>query len=142
MAAPPEAAIARHPARLLKRADFLRVAAMRRKWAAPGLIVQAAPNPDPDGGAAIRVGFTTSKKVGSAVERNRARRRLREAVAEVFPGLAVPGTDYVVIGRRETVTRPYSLLLQDLRTALKRVGTPRRREEPSAAVRTQGSEGA
>ncbi len=145
MAAPPEAVVASHPAhpaRLLKRSDFLRVAAMRRKWAAPGLIVQAAPNRDPGGEAAIRVGFTTSKKVGSAVERNRARRRLRAAVAEVFPGQAVPGTDYVVIGRRDTLTRPYSLLLQDLRTALKRVGTPRRKDEPSAAGPTQISEGA
>jgi ribonuclease P protein component len=139
--------MAAHPARLLKRSDFLRVAAMRRKWAAPGLIVQAAPNPGPAGGdpgaaTAVRVGFTTSKKVGSAVERNRARRRLRAAVAEVFTELAVPGTDYVVIGRRETLTRPYSLLLQDLRTALKRVGTPRRKDEPSAARPTQESEGA
>lgn len=142
MAAPAEAALASPPARLLKRSDFLRVAAMRRKWAAPGLIVQAAPNRDPGGATAVRVGFTTSKKVGSAVERNRARRRLRAAVAEVFPGLAEPGTDYVVIGRRETLIRPYSLLLQDLRTALKRVGTPRRRDEPSAAPPTPGSEGA
>lgn len=108
--------------RLLKRADFLRVAGNRLKWAAPGLILQAAPTPaglvrD----AHVRVGFTTSKKVGIAVERNRARRRLRAAVDEVFPSDADAGWDYVVIGRRETIARPYSLLLQDLRTALKRV---------------------
>ena len=119
---------------------------MRRKWAAPGLILQAAPagvpGGDPGGVPSVRVGFTTSKKVGSAVERNRARRRLRAAVAEVFPELAVPGTDYVVIGRRETLARPYSLLLQDLRTALKRVGTTRRKDEPPAELPTQGSEGA
>ncbi|MDA8233073.1 MAG: ribonuclease P protein component [Magnetospirillum sp.] len=111
-----------HPTRLLKRSDFLRVAAARRKWAAPGLILQAAAaNQAADGPPTLRVGFTTSRKVGNAVERNRARRRLRAAVAEVFPASAVPGLDYVVIGRRETLTRPYSLLLQDLRTALKRV---------------------
>ncbi len=146
MAAPPEAANPRHPARLLKRSDFLRVAAARRKWAAPGLILQAAPNGGPNGpsngSVSVRVGFTTSKKVGNAVERNRARRRLRAAVAEVFPGLAVLGTDYVVIGRRETITRPYSLLLQDLRTALKRVGAPRRKDQPSPGASTQNSEGA
>lgn len=141
MAAPPEAADAIKPTRLLKRSDFLRVAAARRKWAAPGLILQAAPYGEPNGSASIRVGFTTSKKVGSAVERNRARRRLRAAVAEVFPGLALPGTDYVVIGRRETLARPYSLLLQDLRTALKRLGAPRRREEPPPAAPTPSTEG-
>ena len=112
-------------ARLLKRADFLRVAQTRKKWAAPGLIVQAAPAKlAPSDPATIQVGFTTSKKVGSAVERNRARRRLRAAVAEIFPESASPASDYVIIGRRETLSRPYSLLLQDLRTALKRVGKP------------------
>jgi ribonuclease P protein component len=121
-------------ARLKKRADFLRIAAQRRKWATPGLILQAAPAPQLDLHAAsaphreadaIRVGFTCSKKVGNAVARNRARRRLKAAVSEVFPDLAATGLDYVVIGRTETVTRPYSLLLQDLRTALKRVVAPR-----------------
>ena len=91
----------------------------------PGLILQVAPG-EPDG---LRVGFTTSKKVGGAVERNRARRRLRAAVAEVFPPMAAAGSDYVVIGRRETVGRSYSLLLQDLRTALKRLGAITR-EDP------------
>ena len=127
-------------ARLKKRADFLRVAGQRKKWATPGLVLQAAPvpstgpaeaTPEADASRAgfsccpnpvIRVGFTTSKKVGNAVARYRAGRRLRAAVDEVFPALARPGLDYVVIGRQETVDRPYSLLLQDLRTALKRVG--------------------
>ena len=119
------------PARLLKRPDFLRVAALRRKWAAPGLILQVAPTTDPAGAEALRVGFTTSKKVGNAVARNRARRRLRAAVAELFGPFAALGNDYVVIGRRETLARPYSLLLQDLRTALKRVGALRPGEIPA-----------
>ncbi|MGE4279359.1 MAG: ribonuclease P protein component [Magnetospirillum sp.] len=108
-----------------KRADFLRVASLRKKWASPGLILQVAPFPEGQPAPkadAIRIGFTCSKKVGNAVARNRARRRLKAAVDEVFPGLARLGLDYVVIGRRETVDRDYSLLLQDLRTALKRVG--------------------
>ena len=111
--------------RLKRRADFLRVAGQRKKWATQGLILQVAPLPE---GAhtrkadAVRIGFTCSKKVGNAVARNRARRRLKAAVDAVFPDLARPGLDYVVIGRRETVERDYSLLLQDLRTALKRVG--------------------
>lgn len=109
--------------RLKQRADFLRIAALRRKWAAPGLILQAAPSTGSEDQAdSLRVGFTVSKKVGNAVCRNRAKRRLRSAVDEVFPSQAASGLDYVVIGRRETLERPYSLLLQDLRAALKRVG--------------------
>lgn len=116
--------------RLKRRAEFLRIAKERRKWAAPGLVLQAADGPGkaspPEEGAAVRglprVGFTCSKKVGNAVERNRARRRLRAAAAEVLPALAAPVLDYVLIGRTETLRRPYAMLLQDLRAALKRVG--------------------
>ena len=111
--------------RLKRRAEFLRVAASRRKWAAPGLILQAAPaEPQDDTASAptIRVGFTCSKKVGNAVARNRAKRRLRAAAREVIGLEAAPSHDYVLIGRTETLRRPYALLLQDLRTALKRVG--------------------
>ena len=111
--------------RLKRRAEFLRVAATRRKWAAPGLILQAAPAvPQEDTSAApsIRVGFTCSKKVGNAVARNRAKRRLRAAAREIMAVEGTPSHDYVLIGRQETLRRPYSLLLQDLRTALKRVG--------------------
>jgi ribonuclease P protein component, eubacterial len=130
-------------ARIRKRVDFLRIAGQRRKWAAPGLILQAVPSPVGDGAAATRqagaisVGFTCSKKVGNAVARNRARRRLKAAVDEVFPRFARPGLDYVVIGRQETVARPYSLLLQDLRTALKRVGGLRSEEGDAAAGESQ-----
>jgi ribonuclease P protein component len=130
-------------ARLKKRADFLRVAALRRKWAAPGLILQAAPAGMSKMTAdhttdVVRVGFTVSKKVGNSVERNRARRRLKAAAGEVLPALAAPGLDLVVIGRKESLTRPYSLLLQDLRTALKRVGALRP-AQPEAAPREAGS---
>jgi ribonuclease P protein component len=115
--------------RLKRRAEFLRVAAARRKWAAPGLVLQVAPTGSPAKGdaggnaeAAFRVGFTVSKKVGNAVARNRARRRLRAAAEQVLARHAAQGNDYVLIGRQETVTRPFPLLLKDLETALKRMG--------------------
>ncbi len=104
------------------RADFLRVAAARRSAAAPGLVVQAALRPKPpDGVAAIRVGFTASRKVGNAVARNRAKRRLRAAAAAVLPRQGRPGTDYVLIARSGTAGRAYAALLADLETAVRRV---------------------
>ncbi len=122
--------------RLKRREEFLRVASARRKWVAPGLILQARTAVTParsplgkDGGggpAAIgegfRVGFTVSRKVGNAVARNRARRRLRAAAAEVMPRHAKAAHDFVVIGRSGTLTRPYAALVGDLKTALRHLG--------------------
>lgn len=70
----------------------------------------------------IRVGFTASRRVGNAVRRNRIRRRLKAVVGDVLAVHAKPDRDYVVIGRVATLTRPYGALLNDLETALKRVG--------------------
>lgn len=119
--------------RLKKRSEFLKVAAARRKWATPGLILQARPR-EPDEQARgdthpeaeCRVGYTVSRKVGNAVRRNRARRRLRAAAAKVLPACGRPGYDYVVIGRQGTPERPFAALLADLRTALKEVSRERR----------------
>jgi ribonuclease P protein component len=107
--------------RLKRRAEFLRAAAHGRKFSTPGLVLQAIASADNE----LRVGFTCSKKVGNAVARNRARRRLKAAAAALMPKAAAPGHDYVLIGRIETVKRPYALLLQDLQLALKRVGALR-----------------
>ena len=109
--------------RLKQRSEFLRVAAARRKWVAPGLILQTAlrpPSDEPDA-ATFRVGYTASRKVGGAVRRNRARRRLRAAVAEVMPRRASGGRDYVLVARRATVDRRFADLVRDLETALDRL---------------------
>ena len=63
-------------------------------------------------------GFTTTKKVGGSVVRNRARRRLREASRVLLPLLGVPGADYVFIARQETGTAPWPRLLDDMEMAL------------------------
>jgi ribonuclease P protein component len=116
-------------ARLKRRAEFLRVAAGRRKWVTPGLILQAFRRPAAAAGGAAseapRVGFTASRKVGIAVRRNRARRRLRAAAERVLPGHAAAGHDYVLIARGETLTRPFAALLADLETGLRRLGVYR-----------------
>jgi ribonuclease P protein component len=121
--------------RLKTRADFLRVAAGRRRAAKPGLVLQAAPNPQGESGAeAVRVGFTASRKVGNAVLRNLAKRRLRAAAATVLVRDGRPGTDYVLIARAGTGERPYAELVRDLETALRQTdrggdARPRRGEE-------------
>ena len=112
--------------RLTRRAEFLKVAAARRKFVAPGLILQAAAGPAAEPAeASWRVGFTASRKVGNAVARNRARRRLRAASAEVLPVHAQAGHDYVVIARAGTLTRPYQALVGDLEEGLRRLGAYR-----------------
>ena len=104
------------------RADFLRVAAAGRRAALPGVILQAAPRLQSSAAAAaLGVGFTASRKVGNAVRRNRAKRRLRAAAAALIPAHGTPGTDYVLIARASTADRPYAALLADLAAALRRV---------------------
>ena len=113
--------------RLRRRSEFLQVAAGRRKRVAPGFVQQALKRGmDPMMGAAVvRVGFTASRKVGSAVARNRARRRLREAARQVLPAQARPGYDLVLVARRETLTRSFAALVADLEVALRRLGVAR-----------------
>ena len=88
---------------------------------------------------AIRVGFTVSRQVGDAVERNRVRRRLREVVrlsaAAGTEGL-FPGHDYVLIGRRAALAAPFGEMMQDFDAALGRIRRPSRRGELVAQART------
>lgn len=112
--------------RLTRRPEFLRVAASRRKWATPGLILQAYERTPADAAAkGLRLGLTASRKVGGAVERNRARRRLREAARLVLPSAAAAGYDLVLVARAETLRRPFAALVEDLRAALSRLGIAR-----------------
>lgn len=124
--------------RLKRRPDFLKVAAARSKWVTPGLVLQARRRPacaavpvrgtrPGEEDAEVRVGFTVSRKVGNAVQRNRARRRLRAVAAAVLGDCGEPGYDYVVIGRSGTLDRPYAALVEDMRRAVRRVRDPGRR---------------
>jgi len=104
--------------RLTRRREFLRVAGKGRRAARDGLVLQALAQP----GAALRVGFTVTKKVGNAVVRNRAKRRLREAARAVLGAAPPPGWDLVLIGRDQTPTRRFAALVGDLRGALGTLG--------------------
>jgi ribonuclease P protein component len=102
---------------LKKRADFLRAArGIRRVEGAITLETCLTPEALP---GRLRVGFTASKKIGNAVARNRAKRRLRAAASQLLPLLGRPGHDYVLVARGTTVARPFPALLSDITTALK-----------------------
>lgn len=107
---------------LRRRAEFLAVAGTGKKWVAPGLIVQLGNPHAPENQASVRYGLTASGKVGGAVVRNRARRRLRALAIELLPLHAEPGRDYVLIARATTtVSRDYTDLKKDLLTALRKL---------------------
>ncbi len=103
------------PERLRQRADFLRLAARGKKIAKPGFVLQAI-----RGGQAghLRIGFTATKKIGNAVIRNRAKRRLREAARLALAARELPGVELVLIARRETAKLPFSTLQGNLNKAL------------------------
>lgn len=102
---------------LSQRRDFQR-AARGKRVAMAGFVLQTFERPAGDA-QGIRIGYTCSKKVGNAVARNRAKRRLREIARAVLPQRAKLGFDYVLIGRKTaTAALPYSTLLADLEKAL------------------------
>jgi ribonuclease P protein component len=104
--------------RIKIRADFLRAQRGIRRRAA-SLILETCPSPDGKSVPGhLRVGYTASRKVGGAVQRNRAKRRLRAAAAALLPLYGREGNDYVLVARRETLSRPFDRLLADLANAL------------------------
>ena len=104
--------------RLKTRADFLRAArGIRRVEGAITLETCATPKNSRQDGH-LRVGFTASRKVGNAVIRNRAKRRLRAAASQLLPLLGRVGHDYVLVARGTTVARPFADLLADVTRAL------------------------
>ena len=120
--------------RLRHRADFL-AAAAAVKVSTKAFIVQMRDRRDSD---PARVGFTVSKKVGNAVERNRVRRRLREIVRQA-PGEATrPGHDYVLVGRRAGLNAPFGGLLEDFKSALRRLNDARSKAAEPQKPRARG----
>lgn len=120
--------------RIRKRNDFLVAAKKGKKAVASTVVVQGYEHKQEKEEAVlpVRVGFTVTKKVGSAVVRNRVRRRLRAAVAEMITQLGQPGWDYVVIGRWTALDAPFSVIKRDLRYALKKVVKPVDEVPPAA----------
>lgn len=113
-------AVSARVATLTKRADFQR-ASRAAHVAKPGFVLQMRkrPHTEADSPETIRVGFTCSKKVGNAVARNRAKRRLREMARLALPVHGIPGNDYVLIGRKgATATLPFTQLQADFLHAL------------------------
>jgi ribonuclease P protein component len=109
------------PGRLKRRSDFLRLAASGRKIVRTGFVLQAlkdVPASDSTSVAPVRLGFTATKKLGNAVIRNRAKRRLREAARLVLAERNAQGMELVLIGRRETGTMDFAKLRQNLAQAL------------------------
>ncbi|NKE48231.1 ribonuclease P protein component [Roseomonas frigidaquae] len=106
------------PPRLKLRREFKLVASRGLRAARPGVVVQVLKGTD----GPLRVGFTVTKKVGNAVIRNRAKRRLREAARLLLGQDAPAGFDLVMIGRDATARRDFATLLGDLRGALRQGG--------------------
>ena len=120
--------------RLRQRADFLAVANGGARVAAAAFVLQSRHRKD---SGPIRIGFTVSKKVGNAPQRNRVKRRLRAAAgacAEYF----LPQHDYVLVGRREALTASFGDLVADLEKLIARVGTTSSTRHPSSGRRKKG----
>ncbi|MBR0778862.1 ribonuclease P protein component [Bradyrhizobium diazoefficiens] len=120
--------------RLRQRADFLAVANGARVNS-PAFVLQCRRRDD---GGPIRIGFTVTKKNGNAPERNRIRRRLRELVKRLDPVSIQPHHDYVLVGRRDALTRDFATMLDDLRIALAKPARHTAKGQTTGRGRTPG----
>lgn len=116
----PKSAIAAPLVKLRERSDYL-AAAKAKRVSTTGLVLQARKRVETSA-PQTRYGITCSKKVGNAVARNRAKRRLRALANSVLPHLGRNGWDYVLIGRAQTtINQPFDMLLENLRFAIKKL---------------------
>jgi ribonuclease P protein component len=120
--------------RLKARAQFL-AAAKGASLGRGAVVVQKLDRRD--GSPHLGEGFTATKKIGNAVTRNRAKRRLREAARALLPLHGVAGCDYVFIARAGAGERPWPALLDDVGTAL--IGLAAGRDEPRPPRRPKGA---
>ncbi|OYX36793.1 MAG: ribonuclease P protein component [Caulobacterales bacterium 32-69-10] len=124
--------------RLKKRWQFLAVA-KGRSLARGAVLVQVAPRTEAPDPGRIGVGFTATKRIGDAVTRNRAKRRLREAARVLVPLHGLPAHDYVVVARASVTTRDWARLLDDMKSALISLAAggdePARKTRPPAPPR-------
>lgn len=103
--------------RLIRTQDFQRVRTAGKSFAHPLVVLVACRN-DLD---RSRVGIRAGRVVGGAVVRNRARRRLREALRPMFPTIA-PGWDVVLVARRGTAAAEWSKLQTGVAKLVRRAG--------------------
>lgn len=117
--------------RLKRRAEFVQAAKAGRRAARDSLVLQAFSRPDDDIGAGeTRLGFTATKKIGNAVARNRAKRRLRAAARLHLSAESPQGWNLVLIARDSTGSCPFPKLIADLEGALRKAGVPRPADQP------------
>ncbi len=126
--------------RLKRRQDFVRIASQGQHWVTPNFILQCHPylglqGNDADQG--IRVGYVASRRVGGAVERNRAKRRLRVIVEQVLKEVGLVGFDYVLVARKVILAADFEQLLRDLKWAVKRIHTRTSKSERAESKRAE-----
>lgn len=104
--------------RLKNRPEFLKIQKSGQRYVAPAFLVQVRFNLFSDHQQGPHVGFTASKKIGNAVARNRAKRRLRSLADTILAAQGAPNGAYVLVARAAILTRPYDKLERDLSRAL------------------------
>ena len=131
--------------RLKRRTDFRAITEAGVRAPAKAFVLQALRRQETEQEqGSVRVGFTVSRQVGNAVERNRVRRRLREMVRLKPKEAFTPGYDYVLVGRRTALTCPFGDMTKELDGALRRVATgaagkpPLNRAGPSKGNEVRG----